>query len=312
MTFSENERTAMRRALALAASDGVPLGPNPRVGCVLLDADGPTLAEGHHRGAGIAACRGRRARPGRRRGPGSHGRGDAGALQPHRAHRSVLAGPGGCRRTTRRGRAARPEPRRRRRRRDAARRRASRSRPGLLADEARALNRVWTFAVEHRPAVRDLEVRHHPRRTQRGRRRHEPLGLQPGRPARHPPAHRFVVARAGGRREIVEPLDLLRAQLETVGRRVLLDARNPLGAGDRGDVVALREQPGQRDLGQPDCSGRPKGACRPRSRDAFGDPLSGWGREGAFGPSRGGALQADSRQRTAREVPPQRTLSARD
>src|SRR6478752_2890528 len=52
MTFSENERSAMRRALALAATDGVPLGPNPRVGCVLLDPDGRTLAEGYHRGAG--------------------------------------------------------------------------------------------------------------------------------------------------------------------------------------------------------------------------------------------------------------------
>ena len=36
----------------------------------------------------------------------------------------------------------------------AARRPASRSSAGLLADEARALNRVWTFAVEHgRPFV---------------------------------------------------------------------------------------------------------------------------------------------------------------
>ena len=30
----------MRRALELAAAPGVPLGPNPRVGCVLLTADG--------------------------------------------------------------------------------------------------------------------------------------------------------------------------------------------------------------------------------------------------------------------------------
>src|SRR6476620_10381626 len=52
MTTSEAERSAMRRALALAATPGVPLGPNPRVGCVLLDPDGATLAEGFHRGAG--------------------------------------------------------------------------------------------------------------------------------------------------------------------------------------------------------------------------------------------------------------------
>ena len=42
----------MRRALDLAQTPGVPLGPNPRVGCVLLDRDGDTIAEGYHRGAG--------------------------------------------------------------------------------------------------------------------------------------------------------------------------------------------------------------------------------------------------------------------
>ena len=58
----------------------------------------------------------------------------------------------------------------------------------------------------------------------------------------------FVVALAGGRREVVQPFDLLGAQLDAVGGGVLLDAGDPLGAGDRGDVVALREQPGQSDL----------------------------------------------------------------
>ncbi len=42
----------MLRALALAASPDAPRGPNPRVGCVLLDPDGHPIAEGHHRGAG--------------------------------------------------------------------------------------------------------------------------------------------------------------------------------------------------------------------------------------------------------------------
>ena len=46
------EVAAMRRALVLAASPGVPLGPNPRVGCVILDAHGATIAEGYHGGAG--------------------------------------------------------------------------------------------------------------------------------------------------------------------------------------------------------------------------------------------------------------------
>ena len=43
---------AMRRALELAATPGVPLGPNPRVGCVPLAPDGSEIAEGFHRGAG--------------------------------------------------------------------------------------------------------------------------------------------------------------------------------------------------------------------------------------------------------------------
>lgn len=41
----------MRRALELA-SNGPATGPNPRVGCVILAADGEVLAEGWHRGAG--------------------------------------------------------------------------------------------------------------------------------------------------------------------------------------------------------------------------------------------------------------------
>ncbi|MCD6641062.1 MAG: bifunctional diaminohydroxyphosphoribosylaminopyrimidine deaminase/5-amino-6-(5-phosphoribosylamino)uracil reductase RibD [Nocardioides sp.] len=52
MVNPEAERTAMARALEIAATPGVPLGPNPRVGCVLLSPDGTVVAEGHHRGAG--------------------------------------------------------------------------------------------------------------------------------------------------------------------------------------------------------------------------------------------------------------------
>lgn len=51
-TASPSELDAMHRALALAMTPGVPLGPNPRVGCVLLDGSGRIVAEGHHRGAG--------------------------------------------------------------------------------------------------------------------------------------------------------------------------------------------------------------------------------------------------------------------
>ena len=49
---TEVEVAGMRRALHLATAATVPHGPNPRVGCVLIDADGRTLAEGYHRGAG--------------------------------------------------------------------------------------------------------------------------------------------------------------------------------------------------------------------------------------------------------------------
>jgi len=52
--LSDAERRALRRALEIAADPAVPLGPNPRVGCVLLSPAGEVLAEGHHRGAGTA------------------------------------------------------------------------------------------------------------------------------------------------------------------------------------------------------------------------------------------------------------------
>ena len=48
------EREAMLRAIALARSVDIPDGPNPRVGCVLVDAEGRTVGEGVHRGAGTA------------------------------------------------------------------------------------------------------------------------------------------------------------------------------------------------------------------------------------------------------------------
>lgn len=42
----------MDRALALAVSPDAPRGVNPRVGCVIVDADGRIIGEGYHRGAG--------------------------------------------------------------------------------------------------------------------------------------------------------------------------------------------------------------------------------------------------------------------
>ncbi|WP_230084685.1 bifunctional diaminohydroxyphosphoribosylaminopyrimidine deaminase/5-amino-6-(5-phosphoribosylamino)uracil reductase RibD [Nocardioides marmotae] len=153
MSTSEAERVAMRRALELAASPGVPLGPNPRVGCVLLADDGTTVAEGFHRGAGTA-----------------HAEADALARAGERARGTtavVTLEP--CNHTGRTGPCARALV-------DAGVRRVvfaqADTNPvavggaetlraagveveqGLLADEARALNRTWTFAVEHgRPFV---------------------------------------------------------------------------------------------------------------------------------------------------------------
>ena len=53
-SFTTVQAATMRRALRAAASPDAPSGPNPRVGCVILSADGDVLAEGHHRGAGTA------------------------------------------------------------------------------------------------------------------------------------------------------------------------------------------------------------------------------------------------------------------
>ena len=49
---SPAEVDAMRRALVLAAEPDLPPGPNPRVGCVILEASGRVVAEGAHQGAG--------------------------------------------------------------------------------------------------------------------------------------------------------------------------------------------------------------------------------------------------------------------
>ena len=49
---SPEEVDAMRRAIDLARTPGVALGPNPRVGCVILNPIGTQIAQGFHRGAG--------------------------------------------------------------------------------------------------------------------------------------------------------------------------------------------------------------------------------------------------------------------
>jgi diaminohydroxyphosphoribosylaminopyrimidine deaminase / 5-amino-6-(5-phosphoribosylamino)uracil reductase len=150
---SVTERRAMRRAVALAASPEVPLGPNPRVGCVLLDTDGQTIAEGYHRGAGSphaevdaltragAAARGATAvvtlepcNHTGRTGPCAQALIGAGVRRVVVAQRDTNPVAVGGVETLR---AAGVE-----------------VETDLLVDEARQLNQVWTFAVEQgRPFV---------------------------------------------------------------------------------------------------------------------------------------------------------------
>ena len=154
MTFTPAERTAMLRALELAANPGVPTGPNPRVGCVILAEDGTEIAEGFHRGAGTP-----HAEAAALTAAGVLARGATAVvtLEPCN-HTSPRSGPcaeallsAGVRRVVFAQADANP----------VARGGAETLRlagvdveSGLLAEEARALNRAWSFAVEHgRPFV---------------------------------------------------------------------------------------------------------------------------------------------------------------
>ena len=151
--FSAVETRAMRRALEIARTAGVPLGPNPRVGCVLLAPDGSEVAEGYHRGAGTPHAEavalsnaGDDARGATavvtlepcnhtgRTGPCAQALLDAGVRRVVYAQpdRNPVASGGAA--TLRAGAADVAE--------------------GLLLDEARDLNRAWTFAMDHgRPFV---------------------------------------------------------------------------------------------------------------------------------------------------------------
>lgn len=149
MAVTDAERRAMLRALALAATPGVPLGPNPRVGCVLISADGVEIAEGFHRGAGSphaevdalsragAAARGATAvvtlepcdHVGRT-GPCTRALLDAGVRRVvyAQADPNPVAAGGGATLSAAGVQVA----------------------GGLLREEARRVNRVWTFAMDHR------------------------------------------------------------------------------------------------------------------------------------------------------------------
>ncbi len=150
---TDAEHRAMRRALTLAATPGVPLGPNPRVGCVILDSDGQPLAEGFHRGAGSP-----HAEVDALISAGSSAVGGTAVVTLEPCNHTGRTGPcaqallaAGIRRVV----IAQPDPN------PTAAGGAETLRDagvevvhGLLTDEARALNRVWTFAMDHgRPFV---------------------------------------------------------------------------------------------------------------------------------------------------------------
>jgi diaminohydroxyphosphoribosylaminopyrimidine deaminase / 5-amino-6-(5-phosphoribosylamino)uracil reductase len=144
---------AMRRALDLAVSTGVPIGPNPRVGCVLLAPGGSEVAEGFHRGAGtphaeVAALA----------EAGGAARGATAVVTLEPCNHTGRTGP--CARAliaagVTRVVFAQPDPN------PVAAGGAQVLREagvevemGLLEHEARAVNRTWTFALEHgRPYV---------------------------------------------------------------------------------------------------------------------------------------------------------------
>ena len=149
MGFSPAEQRAMRRALELAATPGVPLGPNPRVGCVLLTADGTEIAEGYHRGAGtphaeVAALA----------EAGTDARGATAVVTLEPCHHTGRTGP--CSQALMDAGVARvvfaqPDPNPVATGGEAALRAAGiQVEFGLMEREARALNRAWTFAMEHR------------------------------------------------------------------------------------------------------------------------------------------------------------------
>jgi diaminohydroxyphosphoribosylaminopyrimidine deaminase/5-amino-6-(5-phosphoribosylamino)uracil reductase len=149
----EAERAAMQRALRIAATPGVPLGPNPRVGCVLLDADGVEVGEGFHRGAGtphaeVAALR----------DAGDAARGATAVVTLEPCHHTGRTGPctealieAGVARVVYAQTDSNPVAAGGS---DALRAAGIEVVAGLLAEESRQLNRAWTFALEHgRPFV---------------------------------------------------------------------------------------------------------------------------------------------------------------
>ncbi len=106
---SPAEIAAMRRALGLAQTTGVPLGPNPRVGCVLLADDGGVVADGYHRGTGHPHAEVEALRAAGDSTAWLYGSCHPGTVQPRRPDRTMLGGAAGCGNHPGRLRAARCE-----------------------------------------------------------------------------------------------------------------------------------------------------------------------------------------------------------
>lgn len=148
----------MRRALEIAATPGVPHGPNPRVGCVLLAPDGSEIAEGFHRGAGTPHAEAAALATAYELGGPDAARGATAVVTLEPCNHTGRTGPcaqaligAGVARVI----FAQPDPN------PLAAGGAVTLRgarvtveTGLLEREARRLNRAWTFALEHgRPFV---------------------------------------------------------------------------------------------------------------------------------------------------------------
>ena len=183
----------MHRALALAETVRGRTSPNPAVGAVILDADGHARRRGRHRARRRPARRGRA--PCRRPARDARGGTAVVTLEPC-AHtgRTGAVHRRADRRRHRQGRLRRRRPESRGRRRRASAARGRRRVVAGVEDARRGERRAAAVAARgaHRPAVRHLEVRRHPRRPGGRRRPHLALDLL-GRLARRR-------ARAAGRR----------------------------------------------------------------------------------------------------------------
>jgi diaminohydroxyphosphoribosylaminopyrimidine deaminase/5-amino-6-(5-phosphoribosylamino)uracil reductase len=157
MGFTQAEQRAMRRALELASTPGVPLGPNPRVGCVLLSPEGTevaqVVAEGYHRGAGTSHAE---AAALAEAGPDARGATAVVTLEPcNHTGRTAPCSQAIIEAGVSRVVFAQPDPNPVATGGESALRAAGvEVEFGLMEREARALNRAWTFAMEHhRPFV---------------------------------------------------------------------------------------------------------------------------------------------------------------